>query len=266
MEKKVLRGQNNFIMNFLNHCIIDKSLNFGRPIIRSYLEKSSPFETVLDLGAGKGQDLSIARSVNATAKLFAIELFEPNIVYLKEQSIEVYELNIEKDHLPFEDKSIDIIIANQILEHAKEIFWIMHEISRVLKVGGKLILGLPNLASLHNRFLLLIGSQPTAIQLFSAHIRGFTKPGLLKFLSLFGGYNMINFEGSNFYPFPPFVAKPLAKMFPSFSWGIFFFLEKTLNYSNEFLNYIDKRGLETPFSDFSAICLQPALMESSKYL
>jgi SAM-dependent methyltransferase len=235
------------MMNFIDQYIIDKSLNFGRPIIKEYFEKSMPFDTVLDLGAGEGTDLLCAKSVNSHAKLFAIELFDPNIKCLRERSIEVYKLDIEKDQLPFEDESIDIIIANQILEHAKEIFWIMHEISRVLKVGGKLILGLPNLASLHNRLLLLLGRQPTPIQLDSAHIRGFTKPELMKFLNLYGGFSICNYKGSNFYPFPPFIARPLAKILPSLSWGMFFLLKKTTHYSNEFANYIEHRGLQTPF-------------------
>ena len=234
-------------MSLFEKYIIDKSLNFGRSIIKEYLENSLPFNSVLDLGAGEGKDLLSAKSVNSSAKLFAIEQFDPNIKCLQEQSINVYKLNIEKDQLPFEDESIDIIVANQILEHAKEIFWIMHEISRVLKVGGKLILGLPNLASLHNRLLLLFGLQPTPIQLYSAHIRGFTKPGLMKFLNLYGGFIICNYKGSNFYPFPSYIAKPLAKILPSLSWGMFFLLKKTTNYSNEFLNYIENRGLQTPF-------------------
>ena len=56
------------------------------------------------------------------------------------------------------------MIANQILEHTKEVFWIWHEIARVLAPQGQLILGVPNLASAHNRLLLLLGRQPTRDQ------------------------------------------------------------------------------------------------------
>jgi SAM-dependent methyltransferase len=227
--------------------MIDRKLNYGRHIIRQFLEQSSPFQNVLDLGAGSGFDLDIIKDVNPTAKRSAVEFFEPNLMSLRNRGINVFQLDIERDMLPLEDESIDIIIANQILEHTKEIFWIMHEASRVLKKGGKLILGVPNLASFHNRLLLLIGKQPTPIQVHSAHVRGFTKPGLLNFLNIYAGYNVIDFRGSNFYPFPPFLAKPLAMMFPSLAWGIFFLLEKENEYSNEFVNFPVREKLETNF-------------------
>jgi ubiquinone/menaquinone biosynthesis C-methylase UbiE len=35
-------------------------LTYGRHLIKSFLHKSAPYESVLDLGAGKGDDLLIA--------------------------------------------------------------------------------------------------------------------------------------------------------------------------------------------------------------
>ena len=84
-------------------------------------------------------------------------------------------------------------------------------------MGGKLIIGVPNLASLHNRILLCLGRQPSPIKTHSAHVRGYTKYDLLDFLqSCFPeGYALKDFKGSNFYPFPPVVAKPLAQILPN---------------------------------------------------
>ena len=73
-------------------------------------------------------------------------------------------------------------MANQILEHTKEIFWILDQVSTVLKEGGHFLLGVPNLASLHNRLLLAFGRQPSPIQNNSAHVRGYTKPDVLQLL------------------------------------------------------------------------------------
>ena len=142
-----------------------------------------------------------------------------------------------------------MIIANQVLEHTKEVFWIFHEISRVLTVRGHLIIGVPNLASLHNRVLLALGRQPTVIQTNSAHVRGFTKPDFLKFLSSCFPEGLICRErrGANFYPFPPLVAKPLARLFPKMAWGMFLLLMKTRPYDGEFLRYPGEHRLETPF-------------------
>ena len=88
-------------------------------------------------------------------------------------------IDLEKDIFPYDNDFFDVIIVNQILEHTKELFWIFHEATRVLTVGGKLIIGVPNLASLHNRILLLTGQHPTPIKSSSPHVRGFTRPDLL---------------------------------------------------------------------------------------
>ena len=229
--------------------IIDKSLNYGRETIEKFLEHSMPFNTVVDIGAGGGADLSIAKRVNPKSQLSGIDCLNKNLEELSKKGITPYKLNIETDILPFADESIDVFIANQILEHTKELFWIFHEISRSLAVGGKVVIGVPNLAALHNRLLLLLGKQPSPVQVFSAHIRGFTKHGFIKFIEecFPGGYQVRMFGGGNFYPFPPLLAKPLASMFPNSAWSIFLLLEKKKAYTREFLNYPIDHGLETPF-------------------
>lgn len=81
------------------------------------------------------------------ASLHAIECNPDNIAGLEKKGIKAYPLNIETDHLPFQDESVDLVICNQILEHTKEVFVILHEITRVIKIGGSLIVGVPNVAS-----------------------------------------------------------------------------------------------------------------------
>lgn len=229
--------------------MIDRSLNYGRHHIYDYLLKALPYSSVLDIGAGCGVDLAIAKQVNSAAKQIAIEAYAPYVEKLSLQGVQVHPLNIEKDSLPFNDESIDVVIANQVLEHTKELFWIFHEISRVLAVGGKLIIGVPNLASLHNRLLLLLGKQPSPIQNASAHVRGYTKHDLTRFVSLCfpGGYELIEFKGSNFYPLPPLLARPLAGILPNMAWGIFLMFEKRTKYSRHFLDFPVQKKLETNF-------------------
>jgi hypothetical protein len=139
-------------------------------------------------------------------------------------------------------------MANQILEHTKELFWILDQASRVLKVGGHLLIGVPNLASLHNRILLALGRQPSPIKNNSAHVRGFTKGDIIDLLNSFPqGYRLESFGGSNFYPFPSLIARPLARLLPSMAWGIFFSFKKVKPYHQEFLDYPRRMQLETNF-------------------
>ena len=228
--------------------MIDRSLGYGRHLVRRFLEQIAPFQSIVDLGAGGGADLALAKEVCPAAERFAVETYPPNVEQLKLDNV-VLPLNLEIDSLPFADRSIDVVLTNQVLEHVKEIFWILHQSSRVLRVGGHMIVGVPNLASYHNRLLLLLGMQPTVIQNHSAHLRGYTRHDLLRLFEMIfpGGFELKAFGGSNFYPFPGWLAKPLARMFPNGAWSIFLLLEKKREYKEEFLLHPVRRQLETNF-------------------
>ena len=229
--------------------MIDRSLNYGRPAIREFLKSIPPYKILLDIGAGTGVDLKIAKEVRSEAVFHGIECHKPYADDLKKYGWSIHHIDIERQAFPFGIQELDVIMANQVLEHVKEIFWIFHEMSRCLKVGGHLVLGVPNLASLHNRLLLPFGKQPTSIQVFSAHVRGYTKPGLLRFLSEVcpGQFELVAFRGANFYPLPPFLAVPMARLFPTLAWGAFFLIKKVRPYNSEFLKYASPGRLETNY-------------------
>jgi SAM-dependent methyltransferase len=231
--------------------VIDRSLNYGRHLVENYLQTLSvtSIDAALDIGAGHGDDLLLVRKHFPSAKLHAFEVHPPYQDQLTKHNIDVHSINIEHDVFPFPNQSVDVIIANQILEHVKEIFWIFHEASRILKVCGCFIIGVPNLASLHNRILLAIGRQPTCIQNNSAHIRGYTKKDLLNLIQTGfpGGYSLDRFGGSNFYPFPSDIAKLFAALFPNMAWGIFLLIKKQIQYNGEFIDFPTIRQLETNF-------------------
>ncbi len=229
--------------------VIDRSLNYGRHLVRRFLSDAGEYDAVLDIGAGTGADLLIAREVRPAARLHAVEVYPPAAEGLRRHGMTVHALDLERDRIPLPDGSVDVVIANQVLEHTKEIFWIAHEVTRVLRVGGHWIVGVPNLASLHNRLLLLLGRQPTPIQNATAHVRGYTRGDLQRALDLPfpGGYQRVGFGGSGFYPFPPSIAKPLAAALPTMAWGMFLMLRKRRPYGREFLEYPVRERLETNF-------------------
>ncbi len=130
----------------------------------------------------------IYKDVGSAAKLMALEGYEPDIATLESKGVVTFSHNLETDEFPFEDNSIDVVSANQILEHTKEIFWIFHKVTRTLKIGGHFVVAVPNLASLHNRLLLLLGKQPASVQNDSAHIRGYTRSDMLQLLKTWGVY------------------------------------------------------------------------------
>jgi SAM-dependent methyltransferase len=229
--------------------VIDRNLNYGRHLVRRFLGRARPYGTVLDLGAGTGVDLGAAREIEPGAELHGIEVFPEPAARLEGMGVHVHRINLETDRVPLGDESVDVVMSNQVLEHTKEIFWILHEASRVLRTGGHLIIGVPNLASLHNRLLLLLGRQPTSIQNSTAHVRGYTRGDLLTFLErgFPGGYRLRARGGSNFYPFPPLIARPLAAALPGMAWGLFLLLRKERPYGGQFVEYPARERLETNF-------------------
>ena len=223
-------------------------LNYGRDYIVQWVndyihanEKTDSELRVLDIGCGTGVDILAVKKIAKNGEFFGVETYQPYIDILKEKNIQIASVNIENEELPFDDGFFDVVLANQILEHTKEIFWITSEVARVLKSGGIFIIGVPNLASLHNRILLLLGKQPSSIRPLSAHIRGFTKNGMKEFVEQGKFFRTIRFAGSNFYPFPPFLANVFAKIFPTFSVGIFFVFKRTSKEGS----YLFESGVET---------------------
>lgn len=184
---------------------------------------------ILDVGAGYGADLtSISYLLKRYADLHAIESYPQAIEFLRSKYIQVHPINLECERFPYPDEYFDVVICNQVLEHIKEIFWLVSELVRVTKVRGKIIIGVPNLGSLHNRVLLLFGKQPAAIQVFGPHVRGYTSPGMIDFLERGGFLKVRKVLGANFYPIPRWLSRPLSRQLPSLSVSSFFLVDRVM--------------------------------------
>jgi len=228
--------------------MVDRSLNYGRHLIAQFVD-GLDVKLAVDLGPGQGDDMRIVRAAHPNARVFGLESYAPYAERLQAMGFEVVSIDLERDSLPFDDGSVDLIVANQIFEHLKEIFWVLHESSRTLRVGGSLVIGVPNLASLHNRVLLAVGKQPTSLANWSAHVRGYTNPDLVATLNkpFPGGFAVRARGGSNFYPFPSPLAKLAARIWPGGAWGLFLRFEKLKPYDGAYLRWPRDYELETNF-------------------
>jgi SAM-dependent methyltransferase len=73
-------------------------------------------------------------------------------------SIPFQNINVEKEPLPFDDDTFDVILLCEVIEHfTEDPLYALLNISRVLKPGGSLILTTPNVARLENVARLLAG-------------------------------------------------------------------------------------------------------------
>lgn len=229
-----------------------ENLNYGRHIVKQWAQDYLASHAndrcrLLDIGLGSAADVENIRTGKMdNAEYFGIENYAPSIQNARNLGIEVVEIDIESSSFPFAGGSFDIVVANQIIEHTKEIFWIYSEVARILKPGGIFIVGVPNLASLHCRTALLAGMQPPVIKTLGPHVRGFTKEGMREFAEINGYFRMHDYRGSNFYPFPPAVSKKLSSWFPQLAVSNFYLFERTSK-EGSFLEILDQQFFETPY-------------------
>lgn len=227
----------------------DQQETYGAHVVERFVASLQPLDVVVDLGAGSGRDLQTVKRLHPRARLVAIEAGQEYARALNGKADRIYVVNIERDPLPLKDGEADLIIANQILEHTKEIFWIFHQVARSLRIGGHFLFGVPNVCSLHNRFLMMMGRHPTQHKLCSAHVRPFSKRDTTAFLNACfpGGFKLVHFAGAQFYPFPGKIARMLANTIPTLAFSIFFLLQKVGEYRGEFATYPARALLETNF-------------------
>lgn len=106
-----------------------------------------PGETVLDVGCGSGTDLLIAaRRAGPTGRAIGVD-FSEEMAKTAEEAARTAKLDVEvrrgeATDLPVEDGSVDVVIANGVVNHlCPDKLAVMQEISRVLRPGGRLLLG-----------------------------------------------------------------------------------------------------------------------------
>ena len=227
----------------------DMGEGYGRHIIQEMVARLCPVELACDIGAGPGEDLAIVRGRFPGARLVAFDCTDRYGQILKEAGCESQVLDVERHQFPLEDDTVDLFIANQVLEHVKELFWVWHQICSKLHIGGHVIVGVPNICALPNRITFLFGKQPCQMKSYSAHVRGFAPGEIPRFLSVCfpGGFHLELFRGAQFYPFPRGIARVFARLFPRFAHVNFYLLRKVRGYSGEFLSHPAEAHLETPF-------------------
>ncbi|MBI9098117.1 MAG: methyltransferase domain-containing protein [Spirochaetaceae bacterium] len=108
------------------------------------LDKSeaAPGDVCVDLGSGRGTDaLRLAEIVGETGFVYGLDLSDGMIKKAKKTAQRLGVKNVEfiqtdLSEIPLEEKSVDIIISNCVLNHVSDKQQIWNEIYRILKKGG----------------------------------------------------------------------------------------------------------------------------------
>jgi ubiquinone/menaquinone biosynthesis C-methylase UbiE len=206
---------------------------------------------VLDIGLGWGDDLRQIRQSCADLNVayYGIENQEHLARQARDEGIETFPLDIEREPIPLPDEFFSVVLSNQVIEHTKELFWIFSEVSRVLKKGGIAIIGCPNLGSWHNRVALLFGQQPPCMPLLGPHVRGITLPSFRQLIEHSGYFELVTYKGTCFYPFPPSIDRVVSRVAPTLCANLTMLIRRTAK-PGRYLDVLDSGvpGLDnTPY-------------------
>lgn len=135
-------------------------------------------DRVLEIGCAEGGTLLWVRQQKGCVWLGGVELFESAVVKARQQLDWVDQGNIETMELPFEPKSLDLILCLDVLEHLWDPWSVVQRLSTLLKHGGTLIISVPNFRHHSVLYPLLIkGRLDYAVEgvLDKTHVRFFSK-------------------------------------------------------------------------------------------
>jgi SAM-dependent methyltransferase len=105
---------------------------------------------VLDLGCGDGD---YANSLTALG--FEVTASDMDAKRFKYQDRIKFEASDLDKPLPFPDRSFDYVLLLEVIEHLYNPDFVVKQISRVLKPGGRLVLSTPNILNLTSRMRFL---------------------------------------------------------------------------------------------------------------
>jgi SAM-dependent methyltransferase len=206
-----------------------------------------PDGKLLDLACWDGEATRYYGDRLGIRDLHGLDFFDDQIAKARGNGVEVAKCDLEQEPFPFADGTFDVVVANQIFEHLKQIYRPLGEVHRILKPGGLLLFSVPNLASLHCRLQLLLGRQPSTIKMFEAHVRAFAPPAAREFVTFNGHFTVEKYTGSGYYPFPPRVSEPLSKLLPDTAVFQLYLLRKQVTGKPTWQEEIERRGVQSNF-------------------
>jgi len=170
------------------------------------------YSKVLDLGCGDGRWIR-----KLSSEKVGLDVDKQELAKAKNACSVVLAC---AQHLPFREKIFDLVTFLEVMEHLDNPVKALSEVNHVLKERGRLILTTPNL---NDPVQILFNFFPSKIKLrtkpFEIHRAGWDFL-TVRDLLLYTGFKIEQRGASVVRPFPWFVGKKLANLFPSFSFHI----------------------------------------------
>lgn len=192
-------------------------------------------KSVLELGVGDASLTQRLFEAGATVDGIEINTISADLARPYCRRVMVNDLNdIQSAGLT---ESYDLVIAADVLEHLRDPEFVLSELKKYVKMGGCLVVSLPNVANIYVRLNLLFGR-------FPYHIKGILDRTHLHFFTLNTAEKMLMktgwiVEGRDVTSIPlvivfPFLAKPFFRPIMTVFWYSTRFLKGPLAYQGLF--------------------------------
>ena len=115
-----------------------------------------PGSHVLDLGCGSGELLAHLRDARRCTG-YGVEIADANVLACVQRGVNVIQLNLEEGLAMFADRSFDVVLQLDTMQHLRNTERMLRETARVGRVG---IVSFPNFAHWPNRLRVASGRMP----------------------------------------------------------------------------------------------------------
>jgi methionine biosynthesis protein MetW len=111
---------------------------------------------VLDLGCGSGELLAHLQK-NKGCSGYGVEIADAGVAGCVKRGVDVIQLNLEEGLALFDDRSFDVVLQLDTLQHLRNTERMLRETARVGRIG---IVSFPNFGHLPNRIRVASGRMP----------------------------------------------------------------------------------------------------------
>jgi ubiquinone/menaquinone biosynthesis C-methylase UbiE len=163
-----------------------------RGILKSNIKEGS---MILDVGGYDGFISYNLKNLFPKLKITVVDIDKTGLQIARDQGLNTLCASVLE--LPINDNQVDIILCLDLIEHVKEDFKLIKEISRVLKKDGRIILTTPVQNGIS--FPFLSNEKNKTINEDWGHVRkGYSLDGIKK---LFANNNLVIIETSKYFNF-----------------------------------------------------------------
>jgi SAM-dependent methyltransferase len=189
---------------------------------------SDRYESICDLGCHDGSWTIEVVNRARPGRTFGVEIVADSAREAHERGIQVMVADLSCP-FPLRDAILDLVHANQVIEHVADIDKFLSEVRRVLRVGGTAVISTENASSWHNIGASVLGWQMFSLTNVSSRASGLGNPlaihrqiepklaswthktvfnyrGLLEVLSLHD-LQPVRVLGAGYYPLPAWMGR-----------------------------------------------------------